>query len=78
MVEDKVLLLFGSHVKKVRLSQNLSQDQLANLCELDRTYISGIERGKRNLSLINIVKLANSLSITPSELMDFKENKLNG
>lgn len=73
MTEDKTLQLFGSHVKELRLSLGLSQEQLATLCELDRTYISGIERGKRNLSLVNIVKLASSLNISPSELMNFKE-----
>lgn len=73
MTEDKILQLFGCHVKEIRLSLGLSQEQLASMCELDRTYISGIERGKRNLSLINIVKLASSLNISPSELMDFKK-----
>jgi len=73
VTEDKTLQLFGSHVKELRLSLGLSQEQLATLCELDRTYISGIERGKRNLSLVNIVKLASSLNISPSELMNFKE-----
>lgn len=76
MTEDKILQLFGSHVKEIRLSLDLSQEQLAALCELDRTYISGIERGKRNLSLINILKLASSLNTSPSELMDFKKEMI--
>ncbi len=73
MTEDKILQLFGSHVKKIRQQLELSQEQLASLSELDRTYISGIERGKRNISLINIVKLASSLNITTSKLMDFEK-----
>lgn len=73
MTEDKTLQLFGCYVKELRLSLGLSQEQLATLCGLDRTYISGIERGKRNLSLVNIVKPASSLNISPSELMNFKE-----
>lgn len=73
MTEDKILQLFGSHVKKIRQQLQLSQEQLASLSELDRTYISGIERGKRNISLVNIVKLASSLNITPSELMTFEK-----
>ncbi len=73
MTEGKILQLFGSHVKEIRLSLDLSQEQLATLCELDRTYISGIERGKRNLSLINIVKLSSSLNISPSKLMNFEK-----
>jgi len=70
--EENLLQRFGEHVKALRLKLDLSQEQLASLCELDRTYISGIERGKRNISLLNIVKLASSLSATPSELMDFQ------
>ena len=73
MTEEKILQLFGGHVKEIRLSLKLSQEQLATLCELDRTYISGIERGKRNISLINIVKLSSSLNISPSELMNFEK-----
>ena len=71
MNEEKVLQLFGEHVRALRQKLGLSQEQLASLSELDRTYISGIERGKRNISLLNVVKLASSLSITSSELMDF-------
>lgn len=73
MSEDKILQRFGAHVKALRLELDLSQEQLALLCELDRTYISGIERGKRNISLLNIVKLASSLKVSSSELMDFQK-----
>jgi len=47
----------------------MSQEQLADLADLDRTYISGIERGIRNVSLMNIVKIADALDINPSELL---------
>lgn len=53
----------------------MSQENLAHLCELDRTYISGIERGKRNLSLINIFKIANALDIQPFNLLVFQINE---
>ena len=46
----------------------MSQEALAAKCELDRTYISGIERGTRNPSLTNILKIADSLSVSASEL----------
>ncbi len=72
MKEEKVLLFFGKHLKKLRLQQKISQEQLALLAELDRTYISGIERGKRNVSLLNLFKLAKSLDISVSELICFK------
>jgi transcriptional regulator with XRE-family HTH domain len=71
-VEDKLLFSFGKHVKQIRLSKNLSQEELALKAELDRTYISGIERGLRNVSLINIVKLANALEIPQTELLNFR------
>jgi transcriptional regulator with XRE-family HTH domain len=76
MNEDNILRLFGLHVKKVRQKHGLSQEELAHISELDRTYISGIERGKRNVSLINIVKIAISLNTTPSDLLavDWEES----
>ena len=46
----------------------VSQETFADLCELDRTYIGGIERGERNVALINIEKIARALKITISEL----------
>jgi transcriptional regulator with XRE-family HTH domain len=72
MNEEKTLLLFGAHVKSLRLQNDISQEQLAFLSELDRTYISGIERGKRNVSLLNILKLASSLNVSPAQLLTFK------
>lgn len=71
MNQDKILLLFGEHVKKLRQKKGLSQEQLGLLAELDRTYISGIERGKRNVSLINIIKLASGLDIPAPRVISF-------
>ena len=70
-MDDKTLKAFGQQVRKIRLSQGVSQERLGLLAELDRTYISGIERGLRNISLINIIKLASALNIQPSELLNF-------
>lgn len=72
MNEEKILVLFGKHVKKLRQKKGLSQEELALLAGLDRTYISGIERGKRNVSLINLIKLANSLDIPAHEIISFR------
>lgn len=74
MLEDNILQRFGLHVKYLRTKLDISQERLASMCELDRTYISGIERGKRNVSLLNIVKLAVALKVSPSELMDFQKD----
>jgi len=59
---------FGSKVRQVRMKVGISQEELAFRCGLDRTYISGIERGTRNPSLKNIEKIAKALKISPSEL----------
>jgi transcriptional regulator with XRE-family HTH domain len=66
--------LFGLRVKQLRLSRGFSQEELGALANLDRTYISGIERGKRNVSLINIVKIAGALNVHPSQLFDREEH----
>ena len=68
---DEALLLsnFGNCVRNARLALGVSQEKLALDCGLDRTYISSVERGKRNVSLINIHKLAESLGISPTELL---------
>ena len=47
---------FGARLKSIRQQRGLSQEALALTCELDRTYIGGVERGERNISLINIQK----------------------
>ncbi|WP_201281881.1 helix-turn-helix domain-containing protein [Alteromonas sp. KUL106] len=59
---------FGTKIAHIRRAKGLSQEKLAEMTELDRTYISSIERGKRNVSLINIVRVAKALNCPPSEL----------
>lgn len=75
MNDKNTLLLFGLHVKHHRLQHDISQEQLASLSELDRTYISGIERGRRNISLLNIIRLASALNIPPAELLSFNQEE---
>jgi transcriptional regulator with XRE-family HTH domain len=67
--KEKKLILLGEKVRFFRDKLGYSQEKLAEICEFDRTYISLIERGKRNLSFINLLKLANGLKTTPSELI---------
>ena len=59
---------FGKRVREVRTSKGLSQEALALACELDRTYVGGIERGERNVSLVNIEKIAAGLGVQVREL----------
>jgi transcriptional regulator with XRE-family HTH domain len=49
-----ILKAFGERVRRLRLAQDLSQEAFAHECQLDRTYIGGIERGERNVALRNI------------------------
>jgi transcriptional regulator with XRE-family HTH domain len=70
-VEEKqeVLVQFGGRVRTLRKLKGLSQEAFAAQCGLDRTYISGIERGTRNVSLVNINLIATTLGTSLSELM---------
>ena len=63
-------ITFGKSVRKLRLSLGLSQEELAEKANLHRNYIGGIERGERNLGLINLVELARALSVKPAKLLD--------
>jgi len=67
---NDLLVIFGENLKKIRNERNFSQEELAYKAELDRTYISGLECGKRNPTLKIIVKLANALNMPPSELLN--------
>lgn len=61
---------FGNRIKTLRKARGLSQEELAELSSLDRTYISGIERGLRNVALRNIESLAQALEVSISELFE--------
>ncbi len=63
-----ILERFGKRVRERRVAIGLSQEKFATKCGLDRTYISGIERGQRNVSLRNILTIAKALNTTISEL----------
>ena len=68
--EDRLLRLFACNMKRLRLDKQLSQEALADLCDLDRTYISGIERKRRNLGIRNIQRIADALDVDVRKLFD--------
>jgi len=63
-------LLFGKRVRELRLANGLSQEELAERADLHRNYVGGIERGERNLGLVNLVQLAHALSVKPAKLLE--------
>ncbi|WP_394133073.1 helix-turn-helix domain-containing protein [Marinobacter nauticus] len=67
---DAALKKFGQKLRDIRKGKKLSQEELAHLCQLDRTYIGGVERGERNISLVNILRICKSLDISPSMLFE--------
>ena len=66
----EILEKLGKRIKLLRNKQELTQEKLAELCQFDRTYISLVERGKRNPSYTNILKVAKGLGISVSELTE--------
>jgi transcriptional regulator with XRE-family HTH domain len=64
------LVQFGARVRKFRTEAKLSQEDLAELTDLHRNYVSQIECGRRNLSLLNILKLAKALKMPASKLIE--------
>lgn len=66
-----IKLLVGKRVRELRNNLGISQEELADLAGLDRTYITSIECGKRNISIVNIEKLAKALNVTLAEFFNF-------
>jgi len=65
------LIPFGKNLRKIRTELKISQEKLAEKAELDRTFISILEAGKKNPSLRSIFKLARALDVDPKCLLDF-------
>jgi len=71
MNKNQELQKLAKKIKDIRNKKNLSQEQLAEKCGFDRTYISMLERAKRNPSYINLLKLSEGLEVNISELLNF-------
>lgn len=67
---ENILERFGQNVQRVRKERNISQEKLAELAGLHRTYIGMIERAEKNITLCNIEKVAKALNVKISELVD--------
>ena len=67
---DNIKIRFGKRIREIRLLKEISQEKLAELADLDRTYITGIERGKRNISITVIEQLSDALDLSLSDLLE--------
>lgn len=67
--KEPSLVAFGAAVRLSRLQKQISQEQLAHLCEVDRSYLGAIERGEQNSGLLHLVKIAYALKTSVAELM---------
>jgi transcriptional regulator with XRE-family HTH domain len=62
-------LAFGQAVRKLRLAKGISQEKLAEMADIHRTYMGDVERGKRNIALVNMTKIAGALGVPLSKLV---------
>ena len=62
-----VLVNFGLAVRQFRKARGMTQEAFADACEIDRSYMGGVERGERNLALVNVARIVETLEMKPSE-----------
>lgn len=74
MTREQASTEFGRRVRAAREKQNLSQEALADLAGVHRTYIGSVEQGHRNVSLTNILRISHALGVRPGELLDGLES----
>lgn len=68
--KQNILIKFGDKVRKIRKEKSLSQEELAHKADLHRTYIGMIERAEKNITLINIEKVAKALEVKVTDLFE--------
>jgi transcriptional regulator with XRE-family HTH domain len=66
----RIVAQFAKRVRELRLSKNISQERLGEIAGLHRTYIGMIERAEKNVTLVNLEKIAKALGVKPSSLID--------
>lgn len=68
--DDEFLRWFGGRLRGIRRQRHLSQEDLAEIAGIDRTYVGGVERGERNIGVLNIKRLADALGVNVKDLFD--------
>ena len=66
-------LIFAANMRRLRLERGFSQEQLAEVANLHRTYIGSVERGERNITIDNIERIANALKVSVTTLLEDKD-----
>jgi len=67
--KDPALVKLGENIRNLREIRKSSQEELAELADLDRTYVGGVERGERNLTILSTLKLCRALEVELSDLV---------
>lgn len=67
--KNVILLKIGNNITQLRKSKGWSQEELAFECQLHRTYIGSVERGERNIAILNLFKIANALGVEVTEII---------
>lgn len=73
--DEALLRQFGDRIRSLRIERELSQENFAERCGLHRTYIGGVERGERNVGLLNIKAIADALEVPLHELLHFSSEQ---
>ncbi|MDJ1110488.1 helix-turn-helix domain-containing protein [Macrococcoides caseolyticum] len=72
--KNVILLKIGNNITQLRKSKGWSQEELAFECQLHRTYIGSVERGERNIAILNLFKIANALEVEVKEIIKQDSN----
>lgn len=72
---DKALRIIGNNIRLIRTRLNLSQENLAFKSGLHRTYIGAVERGEKNITILNLIKIANALEVRVQDLLDLDKEE---
>ena len=67
--QDPALMALGDAIRRIRLSKGISQEKLALLAEVDRSYVGRVERGDNNAAVLTLVRLARAFDVSISKLM---------
>ena len=72
ILEEEYISNLGVHIRQLREQKNLSQQNLADICNIPKTTIGRIERAEVSVTIKTLIKIANALEIEPKDILDFK------